>query len=89
MHLIHLSLLQIGFTIVENNLSKDLEDDLPAMSRHTSLSTGTSEEQYHAAILGFNFDTIGKGQGGHLDDLNLYGPKFFLLYLGSNNIIVM
>ena len=42
MHLIPLNLLKVGFTIVENNLSKHLEDDLVAMPRHTSFSTGAS-----------------------------------------------
>ncbi len=32
----------IGFTIVENNLSKHLENDLLAMPGHTSFSTGAS-----------------------------------------------
>ena len=35
-------LLKVGFTIVENNLSKHLEDNLVTMTGHTSFSTGAS-----------------------------------------------
>ena len=43
MHLIPLIMLRIDFTIVENNLSKHLEDDLLATPGHTSFSTGASD----------------------------------------------